>query len=292
MDSIKVRALLETISAGRLAKAAEALGYTPSGMSRMIAALEKELGLTLLLRDRSGVAPTAACRDLLPAFRGLLAADDAAEEAVRQVQGLSAGRLTVGAAYSRFYPLLSKAIADFSRQHPGVNVEFIEGTSSDLAHAVADHQADFCIISKRLGDFDWQLLLDDELIALVPRNHPLAAKPYMLAEDFLSEPFITIYPSQETDNSRFFAKQGIKPPEGYGTADVLAAVHMVEAGLGLTLVNGILVAQIQDVQVEKKPLLPAASVPIGVAVTKEATRSPAAEAFCRAFFARQRVIQA
>ncbi|MFP5528564.1 LysR family transcriptional regulator [Peptococcus simiae] len=285
MDPIKVRALLTALAAGRLAKAADRLGYTPSGMSRLIAGLEKDVGTALLLRDRSGLRPTASCQSLLPAFQDLLAADDRLTEKIQALQGLAAGSLTVGAAYSRYYPRLSKVMAQFSGQFPGIKVQFVEGTSSELATAVSDQRADFCIISEREGDFSWTLLQEDELIALVPEAHPLAAKDRLTVQDLCQAPFITIYPSQETDNSRLFASYGLTPPEGYSTADVLAGAHMVEAGLGLTLVNAMTIEQIQDLQVIKKPLWPAAKVPIGVALAKEAVRSPAADAFYRLFFA-------
>ncbi|MFM9412969.1 LysR family transcriptional regulator substrate-binding protein [Peptococcus simiae] len=198
---------------------------------------------------------------------------------------LAGGTLTVGTAYSRFYPSLTETMVRFSRQFPGVQVKLLEGTSSQLAEAVTAQEADFCIISQREGDFDWCLLQEDELIALLPADHPLARIPRVDIETLLQDPFITIYPSQETDNSRFFAKYGLTPAEGYSTADALAAVHMVEAGLGFTLINAMTLEQIQDLRVIKKPLSPAAKVPIGVALTKEVVRSPAADAFYRLFFA-------
>ena len=69
MDTEKCRALLCVLETGSLSAAAEQLGYTPSGVSRMMAALEDEVGFPLLERGRGGVEATAACRLLLPAVR-------------------------------------------------------------------------------------------------------------------------------------------------------------------------------------------------------------------------------
>ena len=69
MDTEKCRALLAVLEAGSLSAAAEKLDYTPSGLSRMMAALEQELGFPLLSRSHSGVQPTRACRTLLPTLR-------------------------------------------------------------------------------------------------------------------------------------------------------------------------------------------------------------------------------
>lgn len=60
MDTEKCRALLAVLEAGSLSAAAEKLDYTPSGLSRMMAALEQELGFPLLSRSHSGRAADAA----------------------------------------------------------------------------------------------------------------------------------------------------------------------------------------------------------------------------------------
>ena len=66
MDTERINALLCTIEEKSLTAAAEKLGYTTSGVSRMMAALEEETGFPLLVRSRTGVVPTEECRQLLP----------------------------------------------------------------------------------------------------------------------------------------------------------------------------------------------------------------------------------
>ena len=61
MDTEKCRALLAVLEAGSLSAAAEKLDYTPSGLSRMMAALEQELGFPLLSRSHSRRAPAGRC---------------------------------------------------------------------------------------------------------------------------------------------------------------------------------------------------------------------------------------
>ena len=68
MDTEKCAALLCALEEGTLARAAERLGYTPSGISRMVAALEEELGFPLLYRSRGGVTATGECEALLGAM--------------------------------------------------------------------------------------------------------------------------------------------------------------------------------------------------------------------------------
>lgn len=61
------------------------MGYTVSGVSRIIASLEDEVGFPLLIRGHRGVVPTVDCQRLLPAAEGLaLPAQDEMSPAVRR----------------------------------------------------------------------------------------------------------------------------------------------------------------------------------------------------------------
>lgn len=103
MELDRYRALVCAIETGSLSAAAEALQYTPSGVSRMVAALEEETGVPLLLREHSGVRPTKECEKLLPAIRDLLHAGESCAQLSAQLRGLDVGTVTVGTAYSAFY---------------------------------------------------------------------------------------------------------------------------------------------------------------------------------------------
>lgn len=91
MELDRYRALVCAIETGSLSAAAEALQYTPSGVSRMVAALEEETGVPLLLREHSGVRPTKECEKLLPAIRDLLHAGESCAQLSAQLRGLDVG---------------------------------------------------------------------------------------------------------------------------------------------------------------------------------------------------------
>ena len=77
--------LLCVAEEGSLTRAAEKLGYTQSGVSHLLSALEEELGLQLFIRRRSGTQLTAEGRQLLPYAKKLI---DAAEDAERLAANL------------------------------------------------------------------------------------------------------------------------------------------------------------------------------------------------------------
>jgi len=286
VDSEKCGALLWILETGSLTAAADKLGYTPSGISRMMAALETETGFPLLRRSHSGVAATPECELLLPTVRELAHWGERYTELAAEIRGVQCGRITVGTAYAAYYGWLTQLVSAFVEQYPQIGVQLIEGTSSELCRAVEEKRADFCIISRREGEHDWLPLSDDPLVALVPRTHPLAGEKVFPLSDFAADDYIDVYPSRETDNSRVFAREGIRPNIRYSTADSAAAASMVEAGLGVTLLNTLVARKLQG-QFVKLPVTPPQLISIGIAVPTREVISPAARRFAE--LARQRL---
>ena len=128
MDTERWQILLKAIDHGSLRAAAEEMGFTVSGISRSVATLEKELGFALLHRAKSGVQPTAECRQLLPSVRELLFAQTAAK-----VRGADCGTIVIGTAYNCYYEWVTRMMAAFRTRHPGVVIKIVNGTSSELA---------------------------------------------------------------------------------------------------------------------------------------------------------------
>ncbi|MBQ4615770.1 MAG: LysR family transcriptional regulator [Mailhella sp.] len=261
---------------GSLSAAAERLHYTASGISRMMAALESEVGFPLLVRRHEGVLPTPECESLLPAIRGFIAAGEACRQHAARIRGLEIGSVTVGTAYSEYYGLLSDVIAEFRREHPGIVVQLVGGYSSQLAGMMEQRRLDLCIISRREGDFAWKTLFSDELVAWIPAEHRLAAEEEVPLSSFQTEPYIDIFPGQESDNARFFKENRLRPNTQFTTADSHSACAMVEAGLGIAL-NNALNSKGRGPRLKVLPLSPRYSVEIGLAVRRDA--SPAVQKF-------------
>ena len=279
MDTERISALLRALELGSLSAAAEQLGYTPSGISRMMASLEAEVGFPLLIRSREGLRTTRECEQLLPHFRVLTEEAARTKSIADALRGVESGEVYVGTPYPAFFQKLSRLMAAFSERHPNIHIGLLEGQSTELAQAVEERRADFCIISHRGGDFDWTPLLDDPLVVLVSAEHPLCGKGVVSADDLRTEPFIMMYPEFETDCSAFLKRIGVEPNIRFSCRDTSAVYHMVEAGLGVTVDNAILAAQYQSGAVRALPLDPPQTIPIGIATPRRGLLSPAAARF-------------
>ena len=278
VDTGKCRALLAVIECGSLAAAAESLGYTTSGISRMMLSLESELGFALLVRGKSGVTPTAECVRILPTLTQLARLGETCEQQASLIRGVEVGHVRVGCASRSFYAPLAQVMEEFKAAHPGVEVEMTIRNSSPLADDLEHGKIDLAVISHRDGVFDWMLLLDDPMVALVPADHPLVGVGRYPIERFSKDPFIVLYPDEESDNSRTLAARGIRTNGLYTVRELREARELVAIGLGVTLANKIF-ADWNDDRVRALPLTPSVSVSIGVATVRREIASPAARSF-------------
>lgn len=278
MDTEKFRTLLCAIDTGSLTAAAEKLGYTPSGISRSVLAVEEEFGFPLLVRAKSGVTPTADCEKLLPIIRNLLRIEEQLRQTADRVRSLETGSVTVGTAYPIYDQILSREIVAFRKLHPRISIRLIEGTSSELSHKLSLHELDLCIISRRENMPSFYPLCRDSICAWVPSFHPATGTGIYKVADLWTDDYIDLYPDLETDNSMFLERNHLRPNVCASTSDIYAAYAMVEAGLGVALINTLLSKRWSG-DVAALPLDLPSDFEIGIAANTAGESSPAAAEF-------------
>ena len=97
MDSRKLEILMTAVDLGSLSRAAEVVGYTQSGLTHLVDSLEREIGLTLVQRDHSGIALTEEGNALMPAIREFLRANARLENQISAITEKSAQTIRVAA---------------------------------------------------------------------------------------------------------------------------------------------------------------------------------------------------
>ena len=237
MDTEKCRALFEILKYGSFSAAAQQMGYTPSGLSRMMASLEDDAGFPLLQRSRDGVKPTNECLKLLPVYKEFVTLDEKYKQMTAEINGIETGTVVVGTAYSIYYKWLSNVIKDFKNAYPNIEVKIVDGKSSELYQMMSDFELDFAIVSKRDGRVSWHHLFDDPLVAVVSKDDIAVEQGRFPISRLKTEPYIDTFPGQDTDNARMFIRNDLAPNTQFETEDTYASYRMVEAGLGVSLSN-------------------------------------------------------
>ncbi len=280
MDRIKCEAFLAAAESGSLSQAARKLGYTQPGITRMIDALEEEVGFPLLLRTKRGVSLTANGEEMLPRVREILRAYRLAEETAASIrQGLS-GTLTIGCYWSVAAMLLPNILRAFLRDYPNVHIELREGTNDELSRLLRERAIDFSFSAQpaEKTPCDWLPVLDDELLVWLPKNHPEAQNSEFPVSHLAKYPFIITQPEHDTDIDRLLENFDVRPDIHFATKDGYTTYRMVEAGLGISL-NQRLIAKDWHGRVRKIPFTPRQYIHLGVAVPSLRDVSPAAKKF-------------
>src|SRR5947207_2386010 len=128
----RLRILREVASRGSFSEAADALSYTQSAVSQAIAALEAEVGVSLIERDRGAIRPTPAGAALVDRADAVIAQLEAAEDEVAAIAGARGGRLRIASFPTAGATLMPVAIATFRASHPEVEVTLSEGEPEEI----------------------------------------------------------------------------------------------------------------------------------------------------------------
>lgn len=239
MEVERWKELMTVVECKSLTAAANKLGYTLSGVSRSIAALENELGFALFYRGKKGVTPTKECEQMIEYARELIFASEKLSQAAAKIRGAETGKIGIGTAYRHFYRWLTQVTSEFHHMHPGVHFQIYNGTSTEFIHLLDQHAIDFCLISEREGIHEWQPICEDKLIALLPVGHKLAQQQKIALNTFAVEPYIATCPGLDIDSGRFFEKHHVIPNTQFSAMDIQATYAMVDAGMGISLTNQI-----------------------------------------------------
>ncbi len=250
LDVGRLRVFREVAARGSISSAAEALDFTQPAVSRQVATLEREAGAQLLERTPRGVRLTEPGRVLLRHADTVIAQLQTAAEDVAAAARGDAGRLRIGAFATANASIVSRAIAAFTRSHPKVELSLSEGLSRAHIAALHDGSLDVAVLSDLVafaGDplLEVEPLLDDELLVLLPRTHPLARRRTVRARDFAHDAWIG--PGEGEGLVGPVAREaGFVPDVRFHADNWIAKQGLTAAGVGLTLVPGLAVGTIGD----------------------------------------------
>jgi len=242
-------------------RASARLRIAQPALSRQIKAIEEEIGVTLFQRLPRGAALTDAGRIFIDEARAVLATVEGAVQKARRAQRGEVGLLRIGfTASASFNPFVTRAIRDFRRLNPHVEIELVEEATASLLARFNANRLDVAFLRPAPGEVDhlWSMhVLYEPLMVAMPSEHPQAAKQRVDLKLLAQEDFI-IYPRQ---NGRALfdliisvcRDVGFSPKVLQIAPQMTSIVNLVATGIGLSIVPAS-IAQVTTPGVVYRPL--------------------------------------
>ena len=238
MDStlVKYRAFLTTAQMGSFTRAGEALGYSQSGISRMIADLEREWGVRLLERDRGGVRLTSEGHELAPSVQAVCDEHGRLQARIDAMSGLETGLIRIAAVTSVTTHWLPSIIKRFREDYPNIDYEITTRGYSEVERMIAEGKVDCGFVRlPTWPSFDTIYLGRDELKVVMSTDHPMASADRFPIRALGEYPFMTVDKQGDSDIAAMLDKYDIRIQSSMTTWDDYAVFAMVEKGLGISV---------------------------------------------------------
>lgn len=265
MEIRHLRLVKEVAEKGSLTKAMDRLFLSQSALSHQLKEIESQLGAPLFHRINKKLVLTGAGKIVLSSAEKILAELEQAEMSVKKYISGDVGTLRVATECYTCYHWLPSLMNDFNKEFPKVEIEIFPQLNSEPVQHVLDGKLDIAIVSDEVKNpnITCTPLFTDELMALVPSNHPWTKKKYVAARDFASQTVIIhSYPLETvTLFTDVLIPAGVQPKKVIPIQITDAIVEMVRAGMGVKVIaKWIIEPYLQDkrlavVPVTKKGLL-------------------------------------
>ena len=273
MDTKKWEALLTAVELGSFTKAAQRLGYTQSGLTHMMHALEKEVGFSLLVRDRYGVRLTASGERLLPAVREFQQVGKRLENQISLVGSMKKENIRVAAYSSICMHWLPAIVSAFRRDYPDISVDIRMGTVDEMFAWLREDKVDLSFVSHQNREgFDWVPLWNDPLLAILPPDYPIGDRVDFPVAEFEGREFLMPSLGFDYDILPIFRSAGVFPDIRDTSVDDSTVISMVELGLGYSILSELILQGRSD-NIIARPLDSGASRSLGITLPslKQAT---------------------
>jgi LysR family transcriptional regulator, transcription activator of glutamate synthase operon len=195
MELRQLRYLVALAEELNFTRAAAAEHIAQPALSQQIRRLEEEVGVPLVERTTRHVNLTEAGELLVVRSRRILAELETARTELESLRGIDTGHVTIGAIHTMGPIDLSLALAEFHARYPRIALSVREQTSEECAELLRIDELDlaFLSVTERVESHGLGLhqLLSEELVVLLPDDHPLAGRDEVRMVELATEQFIS-----------------------------------------------------------------------------------------------------
>ncbi|WP_019424853.1 selenium metabolism-associated LysR family transcriptional regulator [Paenibacillus sp. OSY-SE] len=229
---------------GSFSAAAQALHMTQPAVTMQIQALEEYFGTKLLHRSTKKLQLSEAGQKLFPYAQRCLELVRETEEMMSNYTLDLQGKLVLAASLTIGEYVLPHVLGTFAKLHPQLDIHLRVMNSSQIAEGIRSQQLHLGLVEAPVADTDISLepVMEDELLLIVPREHPLAQTNEVELQDVLTYPFVL---REQGSGTRLvmeeaLREQGVHPEQLQVVMELGstgAVKSAVEAGIGVTMLS-------------------------------------------------------
>lgn len=269
----------KVIELASFSKVARKIGYSQSAVSQTIKSLEKELGVILIDRKKDGITLTSDGKEFLPYLEAIYSAECALEQKHKEITGLENSIIRLGTFTSVSRNILPQLMKQFKKIYPNVNFILKQGEYTSIQKWVQTNSVDFGFVnSNAVSGIDVEVLYEDEMLAVLPPNHPLAQNEMISLAQLAKEPFILLDEGDYSVIMNAFQKLNLSPQIEYEVYDDYSILAMVRQGLGVSAMYGLVLNGLEK-GLQIRPIREKPTRPVALAWQNKNTMSLASRRF-------------
>ena len=275
VDTKKYEAMVTAVKEGSFTRAADILGYTQSGLTHMMNALEAEVGFRLLERGHFGIRLTPDGERIMPLIDRFLETAEQLSEEIRSIRDQADEMISIGAYASIAAFWLPQILDRFRGEYPNVQVTVRDGSREKLYADVAAGRCDLAFTSAPRGEsVEWYPLHEDPLLALLPKSAYAQQFERFAVENYAGTEFLMPAFGNADDIMSLFARHNVRPEILTTMTSNQALISMVAHGLGVSMLSELTIRGYEQ-SVCALPLVPPYARTLGVITRKNAIPKPA-----------------
>ncbi|KRE16998.1 LysR family transcriptional regulator [Bosea sp. Root381] len=262
MNARQIEVFAAVMKAGTVSRAAEVLGVTQPGLSRLVAELERSLGFALFARVRNRFVPTPEGRlfyeEVEATFRGM----DKLRATAARIRDYGAGQLRVATLSALSSSIVPNAVKRFRLARPDAAVTLMVLPSRDVRNGVASGAFDVGLAADEIdvSGVVHQVFVQPRALCAIPTGHPLAERDVIGPHDLSGVDFVAYVPEDRARQrlDHIISEAGARPPRIVVETIYAATVFsLVSEGVGVGLLSPYAIAGHDQSRIVLRPFEPA-----------------------------------
>ena len=226
-----------------ITQAAERLFITPSTLSRAISSLEEELSVPLFKRDGRNIVLTTYGTTFLEYVKQATKSIEDGSRKLAEMSGINSGTVQISTIYTYAATYLTKIIRTYNDSFPDVKFKVYQNTTMGTISSLLNGSVDIGLASDYIDKCRYSMLsffkmMEEEIVLIVPENHPLASYSELPLEKISREKFISFDQSSGILYliEHIFKKAGYHFNIGMMATDDYTIASLVRDGMGIAFI--------------------------------------------------------